>query len=391
MKRLFLTVVLAAAGWCAYAQNYMIVDSEKIFKSIDAYNTAIKDLDKMAEDYQKQVDDKFAEIETLYNNYQQQKASLSATTRQVLEDTILSKEKDATALQESLFGKDGTLMKKRLELIQPIQKKVFDAINAYAQSHGYDLVLDSASNPTLLYKRVRVVTLDLPGHGISEVRGECHSMEYLADVVRDALQALGIARCTLVGHSMGGYVALAFCERHPEMLDGLVLFSSTPNADTEEKRENRRREIALVRAGKKEQLARVAPGAGFAADNRQRMADAIADLTEQVYLTEDDGIVALLNGMIARPDRNEMLRRSPVRQLFVFGRKDEYIPAAVAEQLAAAHPQAQVVWLADSGHMGFLEEPEAAAEALLRFVGAEPDGQTAASVAGASEMPAAEA
>ena len=111
MKRLFLTVVLAAAGWCAYAQNYMIVDSEKIFKSIDAYNTAIKDLDKMAEDYQKQVDDKFAEIETLYNNYQQQKASLSATTRQVLEDTILSKEKDATALQESLFGKDGTLMK----------------------------------------------------------------------------------------------------------------------------------------------------------------------------------------------------------------------------------------------------------------------------------------
>ena len=243
----------------------------------------------------------------------------------------------------------------------------------------------------LLYKRVRVVTLDLPGHGISEVRGECHSMEYLADVVRDALQALGIARCTLVGHSMGGYVALAFCERHPEMLDGLVLFSSTPNADTEEKRENRRREIALVRAGKKEQLARVAPGAGFAADNRQRMADAIADLTEQVYLTEDDGIVALLNGMIARPDRNEMLRRSPVRQLFVFGRKDEYIPAAVAEQLAAAHPQAQVVWLADSGHMGFLEEPEAAAEALLRFVGAEPDGQTAASVAGASEMPAAEA
>ncbi len=64
MKRLFLTVVLAAAGWCAYAQNYMIVDSEKIFKSIDAYNTAIKDLDKMAEDYQKQVDDKFAEIES---------------------------------------------------------------------------------------------------------------------------------------------------------------------------------------------------------------------------------------------------------------------------------------------------------------------------------------
>lgn len=238
--------------------------------------------------------------------------------------------------------------------------------------HGYlESMLVWDDFVPLLYKRVRVVTLDLPGHGISEVRGECHSMEYLADVVRDALQALGIARCTLVGHSMGGYVALAFCERHPGMLDGLVLFSSTPNADTEEKRENRRREIELVRAGKKERLARVAPGAGFAADNRIRMAGAIEELTEQVYLTEDEGIVALLNGMIVRPDRNEMLRRSPVRQLFLFGRKDEYIPAAVAEQLIAAHPQAQAVWLAGSGHMGFLEEPQASAEALLRFMGAE--------------------
>jgi len=221
----------------------------------------------------------------------------------------------------------------------------------------------------LLYKQVRVVTLDLPGHGISEVRGECHTMEYLADVVHDALRALGIARCTLVGHSMGGYAALAFLERYPEMLEGVVLFSSTPNADTDQKRENRRREIALVRAGKKEQLAHVAPAAGFAPDNRRRLGAAIEELTEQVCLTEDDGIVALLNGMIVRPDRNETLRRSPVRQLFIFGCKDAYIPLPVAEELAAAHPQAQVEWLPDAGHMGFLEEPQRSAAALLRFVG----------------------
>ena len=151
MKRLFLTAVLSAAAWSASAQNYMIVNSEKIFKSLDEYNTAIESLDKLAEEYQQQVDDKFKEVETLYNNYQEQKAGLSASSRQLLEDTILSKEKDATALQESLFGKDGTLMKRRLELIQPIQKKVFGAIEAYATAKGYDLVIDSASNPTLLY------------------------------------------------------------------------------------------------------------------------------------------------------------------------------------------------------------------------------------------------
>ena len=235
--------------------------------------------------------------------------------------------------------------------------------------HGYlESMLVWDDFVPLLYKNVRVVTLDLPGHGISEVKGEVHTMEYLARVVHDALQELGIGRATIIGHSMGGYVALAFAEAWPEACDGVVLFSSTPNPDTEQKRENRRREIALVRSGKKEMLARVAPEAGFAADNRRRMKEYIADLTEQVAVTEDDGIVALLNGMIERPDRNEMLRQSSVRQLFIFGRKDEYIPAEVAESLAAAHPQAQVAWLDDSGHMGFLEEPERSAEILMDFI-----------------------
>ena len=219
-----------------------------------------------------------------------------------------------------------------------------------------------------LYKEVRVVTLDLPGHGISVVQGEKHSMEFLADTVADALHALGIERCTLVGHSMGGYVALAFCERHPEMLDGLVLFSSTPNPDTPEKADNRRREIALVQAGKKELLARVAPSAGFAEENRDRMKDYIEDLTEQVFITEDSGIVALLNGMIDRKDQNEMLRQTKVPVLFILGRKDNYIPVEVAEKMVANHPEAEVVWLEHSGHMGFLEEPETAAAALLEFV-----------------------
>ncbi|MDE5623430.1 MAG: alpha/beta hydrolase [Alistipes sp.] len=235
--------------------------------------------------------------------------------------------------------------------------------------HGYlESLLVWEEFVPLLYKHLRVVTLDLPGHGISEVKGETHSMEFLADTVADGLRALGIERCTIVGHSMGGYAALALLERHPEILDGIVLLSSTPNADTPEKAENRRREIALVRAGKKDALARVAPEAGFALQNRRRMKDAIEDLTEQVAITEEEGIIALLNGMIARKDRNDLLRNSPVPQLFIFGRHDGYIPAETAEALAAAHPQAQAAWLENAGHMGFLEEPEATAQALLQFV-----------------------
>ncbi|MBQ7787636.1 MAG: alpha/beta hydrolase [Alistipes sp.] len=220
----------------------------------------------------------------------------------------------------------------------------------------------------LLTPSVRVITVDIPGHGISEVKGEVHTMEMVADVLHQMLKSLEIERVTMVGHSMGGYVALAFCARYPEQLDGLVLLSSTPNPDTEAKRENRRREIALVRAGKKDALARVAPEAGFAEQNRRRLRSYIDDLTECVHITEDDGIVALLGGMMERADQNEMLRKSTVPQLFILGKKDGYIPVEVAEEIVANHPQAQVAWLEESGHMGFIEEPEACAEALLKFV-----------------------
>ncbi len=235
--------------------------------------------------------------------------------------------------------------------------------------HGYlESMLVWDSFVPLLYKSVRVVTLDLPGHGISIVDGEEHSMDFLATVVADGLKSLGIDRCTVVGHSMGGYVALAMCELFADMVEGLVLLSSTPNPDTEEKRANRLREIALVKSGKKEALANVAPAAGFAVANRGRMKDHISDLVEQVYITEDEGVVALLGGMMNRRDQNDMMRKLTVPQMFILGKNDGYIPYEAAQNIVASHPQAQVVWLEKSGHMGFLEEPKATAEAILSMM-----------------------
>lgn len=156
MKRLILLAAALLTTGVISAQNYIIVNSEKIFKSVDAYNEAIESLDTLAKQYQSQVDAKFAEVETLYNTYQAQKASLSSTTRQARENEILGKEKAAQEYQESLFGKEGTLMKKRVELITPIQKEVFAAIEAYSKEVGADLVLDSSNNPTLLYNNPTV-------------------------------------------------------------------------------------------------------------------------------------------------------------------------------------------------------------------------------------------
>lgn len=157
MKRLLfaiLAVVMTAA--VASAQNYMVVDSEKVFKSIEAYNSALEQIDALSESYQKQVDDKFAAVETLYNNYIAQRASLSESVRQSREQYILNAEAEATKYQESLFGTEGELMKRRMELIQPIQKRVFETLESFAKQYGFDLVIDIAANPTVLYYSSKV-------------------------------------------------------------------------------------------------------------------------------------------------------------------------------------------------------------------------------------------
>ena len=151
MKRLILTLALVLSAAFASAQNYAVVNSEKIFKSIDQYNQAITQLDQMANDYQKQVDAKFEEVEKIYNAYMARRAQLSQASQQANEENILKLEQEAQKYQETIFGTDGELMKKRLEFIQPIQKKVFDTIKKYAEQKGYDMIIDISQNATMLY------------------------------------------------------------------------------------------------------------------------------------------------------------------------------------------------------------------------------------------------
>ena len=152
MKRLIMALALTLGlTVSASAQNYAVVNSEKVFKSVEKYNAAITQLDELAKQYQAQVDAKFEEVEKLYNAYMQRKASLSEASQQANEENIIKKEQEATEFQESIFGTDGELMKKRLELIQPIQKQVFAAIEEYAKQKGYDMIIDVAQNATMLY------------------------------------------------------------------------------------------------------------------------------------------------------------------------------------------------------------------------------------------------
>lgn len=146
---LLVTLLFAAAG--AFAQGIMVVNTEKIFKAIPRYNEVITQIDKLGEQYQKNVDQAYANIEQMYNSYVSQKAYLDNATRQNREDAIIKREQEAGKYQESIFGPEGELMKKRVELIKPIQDVVFAAINKYAGDRGFTMVIDIANNPSVLY------------------------------------------------------------------------------------------------------------------------------------------------------------------------------------------------------------------------------------------------
>ncbi len=157
MKKLVLVFAAMVLGLgSALAQNYMVVDSEKVFKSIDAYNRAIAEVEADAERYQKQVDDAFNQLEQAFNAYQQRKASMGAAERAAEEQRIVAREEEIKKFQADTFGEQGSLFTKRVGLIKPIQDRVFAAIERFAVERGYDIVIDIASNPTVLYHKPSV-------------------------------------------------------------------------------------------------------------------------------------------------------------------------------------------------------------------------------------------
>lgn len=212
-----------------------------------------------------------------------------------------------------------------------------------------------------------VISIDLPGHGLSDCYGEMHSMEFMAGVVKDLMDFKGIRKACITGHSLGGYVALAFLELYPEYLSGYCLFHSHPFADTPEAVQKRLREIELVKAGKKDIMYPPNVTMMFAEHNRDRMAASLSRSREIAAGIPGEGIIAVLRGMIERPSRLDLMEAGRVPCLWILGKMDSYIPCEAVQKRVVLPSNAEVVVLNDSGHMGFAEEPEESEKILRRF------------------------
>lgn len=153
MKKLAITLaILVASLTASMAQRFAYVDTDYILGKIKEYDDAQKKLDGMATVWQEEVDAKFDEVKKMYNKYLAEEFLLTDDMKRQREDEIIKKEKEANDLQRQRFGFEGDLFKKRQELVQPIQEKVYNAIEKMATNLGYDFIFDKASGgATLLY------------------------------------------------------------------------------------------------------------------------------------------------------------------------------------------------------------------------------------------------
>ena len=218
---------------------------------------------------------------------------------------------------------------------------------------------------TALLAKFRVITIDLLGHGATDSMGYVHSMEDNADVVAAVVSELKIRKAIVAGHSMGGYVALAFADLYPEKIKALALINSTARADSEERQQNRDRAIKAV---KKDYTAfvRLSIANLFSPTNRERLAQEIEGVKQQALKTPLQGIVASLEGMKIRKDREVLLHFAPYPILLVLGKMDPVLNYDEnVDQIQ--NTQVELVTFGD-GHMSTIENRDELNAAILRFL-----------------------
>ncbi|RYG25611.1 MAG: alpha/beta hydrolase [Chitinophagaceae bacterium] len=213
----------------------------------------------------------------------------------------------------------------------------------------------------------RVIVPDLPGSGLSEEVPDM-SMEGLAEAIHSIIHEENIHACPVIGHSMGGYVALALAEHYPNHVSALGLFHSTAFADNEEKKATRRKGIGFIREhGSTEFLRTTSPNL-FSGKTREKNPGLVTEFVGGLSNFSPTALVSYYDAMMQRPDRTEVLKNSDLPVLFVMGEHDTAVPLQDSLKLCYLPEKAYIHILHESGHMGMLEELEKSNGILDNFL-----------------------
>ena len=151
MKKLILILLICLNSIGVNAQKFAYVDSDYILERMPEFSSAQDQLDKLSLNWQEEIEELYQQIDQLYKKYQADKVLLTQDMKNKRESEIINKEKDAKELQRKRFGPEGDLYTKRKELIQPIQDKVYNAIQDFSNEKRYDIIFDKSSNLIMLF------------------------------------------------------------------------------------------------------------------------------------------------------------------------------------------------------------------------------------------------
>lgn len=208
---------------------------------------------------------------------------------------------------------------------------------------------------------LKVICIDLPGHGKSACvanlpagRQGAHSMELMADIVKAVLDEEGVWECVMIGHSMGGYVTLAFAEKFPAMMKGFGLFHSSAFPDTPEGKANRAKAIEAIEKNHSGFIMSFIPDL-FAPASRDSLKKEIDALVKKAECMSAEAIIASQLGMMERYDKREVLANASCPVLFIAGKMDTRIPFEKVLEMIAIPKDSTALLLHDIAHMGYLE------------------------------------
>jgi pimeloyl-ACP methyl ester carboxylesterase len=239
--------------------------------------------------------------------------------------------------------------------------------NTLVLLHGFMNDLRVWQDYVLSYmNEIRVIAIDLIGHGESEVVDEISTMEEQADMVKEVLDKCDIKKCVMCGHSMGGFITLAFAEKYPQYLKGFVLLHSQAIADSDKGKENRKRACKLIDEDRIKYIVDFIPNL-FAKENRTRFSSEIEDIKDMALNTSKEGIIAAQMGMLERKSRIDVLEKSKVPILFIIGKEDPRIELESIYAQATLPDISETLLLGSCGHMSFIEQKEIIKRRLLDF------------------------
>lgn len=251
-------------------------------------------------------------------------------------------------------------------------KGISISYSVYGQGETVVLLHGFLENSTMwtqtvatLSKSNQVITIDLLGHGLTDCLGYIHTMSNFADAVDAVLLHLKIKTSTIIGHSLGGYVALAFAEKKPDALKGLCLLNSTPFADSQDRIKLRNRAIQVAKTNY-QNLVSMSISNLFYENNRQQFEKEIEIIKNEALKTPLQGYVATQEGMKIRTDKTCVFSKLNCKKLIIAGTNDPILSTNDLSKLKRMNDLNIV--LLHGGHMLYIENKDEFLQKIVHFI-----------------------